>query len=811
MGIGVALATGLVQGFTQNIGRELERRTAEKEKLEGYRLAVANALMTGGDDLRKSGVEAVQSMIEGAQGRLDKQKGIDLFGTAGDSIFGDEGADFTDMIASLSDTTSSTSSLMIGQNFDLVDHMSPDLTERLEKDRSNPLQLGTITMQGLNQYYNKVGEAKFMEAFSSVEDKNALRNVVRTSVKNISKGDPTSDSFGKVTGFAGDFIANYDFYDRFLGLNSDSVLNANLVEGNAAAAEYYNSTLEEGEDAETAADFITISGTAYGNSGVNRHVRIAELQEHNIDISTIDALAASQGRTRDVFMLNFSKQYDNPMDVYESLGHAMKIAKLAQRGDAFTFDTMDVLVSVGDYLDENVTDRQQQALIIQGIQGSVLTANQRRDIAYGDTSIDQYRAGTNRVEGFAKVYGEAASYSQFKERVDAARKAASQLKDYIKIVDGITTPAGTLLDSGAALIESIFSAGGSIDQLVTMIIGDQDSYDGDREQISSALEYLKNEGGDRAKRDSLAFIIAANMARAEDSAGRLSDGDLQRNLEKIRGRGFRGKQGEIKAIDVVLRQVESQLKNLGNIEAATESREAAQGFSVPLQNRIQALRTRDLALKSYRATLSAFDDAGMPPPAPEMTAAQLIAGMGGETPTHTLVNKYTASGGGMVIVDLLSKQHYVISQDNTQVLHSGTRDQLVRDKHITYVQAGSTASISAAQPDTTLADTSNQTDQAAVILPDTNKSMVVTDTVTRKGSIGDGGSFDTAASPADPVSPVPDTPVETYTPADLVSLGVTPVKRPEGGYTIPGKRGIFDLDIGTNRSTTYTLRPGSDK
>ena len=37
MGIGAAFATGLVQGFTQNIGREMERRAGEKEKLEAYR------------------------------------------------------------------------------------------------------------------------------------------------------------------------------------------------------------------------------------------------------------------------------------------------------------------------------------------------------------------------------------------------------------------------------------------------------------------------------------------------------------------------------------------------------------------------------------------------------------------------------------------------------------------------------------------------------------------------------------------------------------------------------------------------------
>ena len=34
MGIGYAFASGLVKGFTENIGREMERRAGEKEKLD---------------------------------------------------------------------------------------------------------------------------------------------------------------------------------------------------------------------------------------------------------------------------------------------------------------------------------------------------------------------------------------------------------------------------------------------------------------------------------------------------------------------------------------------------------------------------------------------------------------------------------------------------------------------------------------------------------------------------------------------------------------------------------------------------------
>ena len=809
MGIGFALASGLVQGFTQNIGREMERRAGEKEKLEAYRMLIANAAVTGGKDFNKENARIIGDMVSKADARLDKQGGIDLFGTKGASIFGDSGDEFTSLLSQLqSGTVTNTASLMIGSNFDLVDHMSPDLVERLEKDRGNLNKFGTITMQGLNQYYNTVGEEEFIKTFSDPENKKALRQTVTTSIKNITKGDPASDTYGKVTGLPQEIINNYDFYDRFLGLGSDSNLNSMLIEGNAAAAVMYNSQEDESLGAQ---DFITVNGAAYGQPGVNKHVRIAEFEEHGVTLDDIELIAASQGRTRDVFMYNFTGLFSDPFSVYENLGHAAKIARLAQRGTKVAFDSVPTLVAVGQYLDENVVNAETQARIMEGLNGSVLTKSQRASLAHGVTNEDNYRKGTNRNEGFEQTYGEGATYAQFKDRVAAARKAAEQLKEYQQLVAKIETPAGTILDQGAALIESIFGAGGSIDQLVSMIIGDESTYDGNKEVLTDAIKYLQAEGGERAQRDSLAFIIAANMARAEDSAGRLSDGDLQRNLEKIRGRGFRGKPAEAKAIAIVLKQVESQLKNLGDIEAITESPDAAQGFGLDLQRRLEGLRVRDNALKAYRGTLDTVGDQQVEDAPVQITAQQIIAGSQADVPTHTGTNKYVpASGQGSVYVDMKQGMYYVISADGTQVLHAGSKDKLMRDGIINYVQAGSSPAAPAA-PDAGAAQS------GAAAIPGTNKSMVVTNEVTREGSLGDGGTFAPGvedSSVSGPISnnqPRPASAVESYTTEELFNMGVTPVKRDDadGGYTIPNKKGIFDVTVGEGRSFIYTKRPGT--
>ena len=101
MGIGVALATGLVQGFTQNMGREMERRAGEREKLEGYRNLLYGAAAGDPEKTNIAGINMLRDMVGKAQGNLEQQKGIDIFGTASDSIFADSDDDFSKVLAEI--------------------------------------------------------------------------------------------------------------------------------------------------------------------------------------------------------------------------------------------------------------------------------------------------------------------------------------------------------------------------------------------------------------------------------------------------------------------------------------------------------------------------------------------------------------------------------------------------------------------------------------------------------------------------------------------------------------------------------------
>ena len=101
MGIGYALASGLVKGFTENIGREMEKRAGEVDRVNKLRDAII--VSSVGDNFNNANVEAIQKMISSADQQIKDRGGIDIFGTRSDDILGDD--EMTSLLGSLKSTT----------------------------------------------------------------------------------------------------------------------------------------------------------------------------------------------------------------------------------------------------------------------------------------------------------------------------------------------------------------------------------------------------------------------------------------------------------------------------------------------------------------------------------------------------------------------------------------------------------------------------------------------------------------------------------------------------------------------------------
>jgi len=84
MGVGAALAIGLVQGFTRNMQTEKERRQAEDERANQYQALITDAVLKG--TATQEGVNAVQTMITNYKDKLDKRAPMGPFGKPSDAV-----------------------------------------------------------------------------------------------------------------------------------------------------------------------------------------------------------------------------------------------------------------------------------------------------------------------------------------------------------------------------------------------------------------------------------------------------------------------------------------------------------------------------------------------------------------------------------------------------------------------------------------------------------------------------------------------------------------------------------------------------
>lgn len=582
MGIGAAFATGLVKGFTQNIQEEKARRLSEKERVDAIENLVLKSYLSG--DTTKARFNSVTNLIKESRKEYEDRIGkIDIFGRSSDGI----DLDFSTLQGTLNDV-GDESTLEIG-SYNVV--MSDSLAERYQKDRADPAKEGTLLIQALNEDVNN-NKSVFEKSFvGNTENLNALRMRYVPAI-NAVLGERRKNNPGAVLDPRTQ-IPNYEYFSNLLSLGIDQ--EANLAIDAVINAEASSTNKNKN-------NFVGVSGTLTGgNVGSYNALDTEMFTSRGVDLGIIDQIADSQGRTRNVFMANFSSQYRTTTDFFNGLKHAQAIQqiKMDTKGD---FTSPNTLVAIGDYLDDpaNGISTNEQLNLIRGMQGPLLSLSERDALARGTMTEDNFRLGTNIDEGYKAVFGNDRSFSEFKTRVQSARKAKEQLLEYRDIIDGITTVKDTVPDVILKAINSFFGPTGTIDQVMAMLGGDFEN-DTEEAAIRARLEGIKASAGDndqRARRDTLAFIIAANMARAEDQAGRLSDGDILRNLQKL-SPGMATKKGERLSVDQVIESVDSQLRQYQEIESLVDQR-GIRGFDLTTQRKIKALKIRDDALRQSR-------------------------------------------------------------------------------------------------------------------------------------------------------------------------------------------------------------------
>tara|TARA_R100000388_G_scaffold737_2_gene1180 strand:- start:2517 stop:4979 length:2463 start_codon:yes stop_codon:yes gene_type:complete len=741
MGIGFALASGLVQGFTQNIGREMERRASEKEKLEAYRMAITNAALTGGEDFNKANAKVIGEMVSAAEGRLDKQAGIDLFGTAGDSIFeGDKDA-FEDLIAKLQGGDPAKAGMTTAK----IGNLEFLVPEEYADQRGQP-RGDIILYEGLNQFALE-NKAAFEKHFiDNPEDREIFKKKIPQLAGTYLTARTTSTDGNVMRHMSLDKLDGYGYFDKFFHIGSAAKFDADKTAMVTAADSPFNVDLRnnpsmvpisarliDGKSEEGAmAPFIMSELT----TSDNRQVYNDDMQ------NAIDRLAVVNGMSSGHFLYNYSKQFDSLTDFADGMEVVTELYLRGAAGDKKGDVTAEQLASIGEYLVTNEQFKDDPLLQAKALVNfrPMITSQAERDMVDAGIKDPDFFSSKSFEEQFEKSYG--IKVIKFEEKTAALDSANDKLKRLYEVASQTTFVSDSFFETVAKQVMATFGDTGRVDQVLAIL-----GVDGLSDEARAMKNHLTaGKGGDLvtiAEKDVLRYIIAADLAKAEDDAGRLSDADIQRNLAKLSGFGATDKAGELRAIQTVIDDVAKRSRDLEVTRGIVDKRR------ITREDRRLLVADR-LARRARRAHYNVINPASKTDAAPVNTPVSIDQ----FNDSEIFLNSYIDQSQNITVplqrgdqtLSIIAVRGRLVDPDDAMkgYQYYGLLSDAKTIVPLTEAEAG-TALTTAQQIQSGAADndlaSSAAAPQSAAIIPNTNKEMVVTNEVTRKGSLGDGGTF----------------------------------------------------------------------
>jgi hypothetical protein len=769
MGIGFALASGLVQGFTQNIGREMERRQTERDRLT----AIENAILTAsvGKDFNNQNVNAIQQMVRSSRQQLADQEGIDIFGTRGDDIISDDA--MSNLIGSLQSTVEEDEieyhNLAIGP-------ATLKVNEKYVDPQSSPEDQASMFFDAINtEFLTAEGRDTFFNQFQTEEDKKALENFFISQGAQIVRARMYGTEGGKeVVIDPSKQIPRYEDFANFLGWDSDKQFKQ--ASANVAAK------LGVEEVPQT---HIVLPVSLQGGEGAAGMMLSSVGITTDKQIEGLNGLAGFHGMDRNKFIFSYAQQFTDRNAFVKGLGHAVNLFNIGAaepRSQATNEAVGDYLMTHPDLKNDALARAYAMTPILAKVTNPV-------DMNFSRLGI-QVAEEKAFADEFKEITGQ--SIDVFKTRSQSLRKAGTNIRSLIEIVERTDVKVEGLVANTFQTIFGFAGEGGTLDQIKNfMTRGGDFATDADSANITSFMaSELEGVSKDVAAARTLAFIAAADLARAEDEGGRLSDQDFLRNYQKLGVKSSGGIPAQISAMKTVLNEVvmkEREIEVLEDIVSRGEGGTLREGDRMLLRG--------DARAKFF---VNQYYDAGGQAPSistPEPAALPQLSDIQADPERYTLYRLVETREGGQIYTD---------SQTRSLIITQGgvvTR-VIPQDQAANYLQKGIA--------DETLKRNKPSTEFNYPV-PDSDKSMVVTDVATRKGTLGDGGTFaPSGAAPTPEPTPAP-TPAPAPAPERIPELSMTGKKvtgNNERGHTLEGYEGKFRKVIPTDGGDPYFERMG---
>jgi len=649
MGFASAFASGLIKGFNQNIIREQEARAKEEQKLDAYEAMIFKTAMEGGDDVNVDAINKISGIVKSGRQQLEGRGGIDIFGRPSERLK-------LDMLNTAGIVNNTNNTYKIGSvNMPVVKAFYDKTT------RTDPSKRASTFFDSLN----RLGKDKVNELFKSKEDRAALSQVYMNNVKNYLRPQVLQE--GKIVQILGpDSIDVHGFMKDIVSMDKSDYQMA--LENIGVNKEYQNG------------DFILpLQGTTsvltnFKEMGFNDRQKASLKGLANLhgfeDMGEFVYTAASKYKDKAKFMDGLT----NTLELYDMNAHEPK--------------SSEEMSKIGQYLVEKRLDKDPLA-------GAYMMA----PLVY---SQDNVRLDKLRELGFKEALDSSDFKNQFnkfsgktlekfEENFSNLTRTDGQLKKFVGYLRQAKTKPGSTIQSAFSFFNSIFGETGTVDQIASLLGVDEDSTEGKKIiQRINATSTGYGEGTLQAKIATLKFVIAADLARAEDSQGRLSDQDLARNLAKLGDKTFTTIEGAIGAVSEIQEDITNKIKNQ-TVLNEIKNRAMARGYFTRDERRLlQADYMTRRYITEYNRSL----------PADGLSAEEQIS----YTPEDVMdVNKFDApdpnlqgSGGETVHRSKDGKSYVLLSRDGRSIIKqiaSESVGQAIEDRSITYTEVGGTSDV----------------------------------------------------------------------------------------------------------------------
>ena len=546
MGIPAAFLLGAVNGFTKNIEEEKLRRQTERDKLDQYQAMMFDAMIKG--DLKsQSAADVITKAISDARTKINEKPSIDIFGRKSDPV--DFEADMFNTLGLLSDVDDSNTFFVgkvgvpVGERYESTEgtdagaemelnHFGQYYYKNIDDFKKNFVP-GTEEFDVARQWY--IGRAsRYLMSMQKFGNDNKPINTVDVSMI------PYFDDMNKYFGITDDIQFE---------IEKEIILNQSGPDSAGGAAALMESPMYVSP--QTFPNKFEINNPLVPVDFMKLFPKDVEWDYTEDQIRrSIDSIANSQGVTTERWVYNFSKYFEDIPNGYERMQESMVHSVNLYQMNALK-PTSEDQINIGKYL-----------MSQEGLRGDPLSQiNAMVSLSFIQQDVTDSFFETAGIQttskNFDTKFKDAAGFSvkEVAERSAAASRTLTLTEQYKTHLLRSDLASGSVAQRTVSWLSSTFGETGQLSQVASILGINEGTDEYKYLEAEWKVRDIDNLAEEAAAMQTLAIIIATEGAKAKDQQGRLSEGDIQRELV-----AFKSESGS----------VEAQLASLETYEATVE-------------------------------------------------------------------------------------------------------------------------------------------------------------------------------------------------------------------------------------------------